>query len=406
MSINAIREQSPMHSPVFTRPISRTHALHKQTSPGGERTIDDATMRSRLDRGIAAFFFDAVKVALGHPAWWRIAIRLFMNQRASAKKRASWLEQGVHVPPFMVLSVTSRCNLRCAGCYANALHQKKGPELTTERLGAVLAEAEGLGVSSVLVAGGEPLTRSDIFDITKRFPRMTFPLFTNGMLLDQTALKRLQEQRQVIPVLSIEGNRLETDDRRGEGVFAQIESSMRLLRKNGLFFGCSITVTGKNFDLVMSREWISRFYRSGCRLFVFVEYVPVAAGSEDLVLSQEQRTLLISISDRLRKQYRSLFLAFPGDEDKFGGCLAAGRGFIHISPTGDLEPCPFAPYSDRNVAETSLKRSLGSPLLAKIRENHGKLQETSGGCALWKEREWVASIAGNNGAVEKNPISR
>jgi MoaA/NifB/PqqE/SkfB family radical SAM enzyme len=393
MSVNAIREQSPMHSTAFARPAGRTHALYKQTRPGVEREIDDTTMRSRLDRGISAFFFDALKVACGHPSWWGIAVRLFLNQRASAKKRASWLEQSVQVPPFMVLSVTSRCNLRCAGCYANALHQKKGPELTTERLGAILAEAEGLGVSSVLVAGGEPLTRSDIFDITKRFPNMTFPLFTNGMLLDQTVVKRLQAQRHVIPVLSIEGNRLETDDRRGEGVFAQIESSMKLLQKSGLFFGCSITVTAKNFDLVMSREWISRLYRSGCRLFVFVEYVPVTAGSDDLVLSPEQRTLLISTSDRLRKHYRSLFLAFPGDEDQFGGCLAAGRGFIHISPTGDLEPCPFAPYSDRNVAETSLKRALGSSLLKKIRENHANLQETAGGCALWAEREWVASIS-------------
>jgi MoaA/NifB/PqqE/SkfB family radical SAM enzyme len=393
MSINAIREQSLMHSTVFVRPISRTPAFHKQAKPGTKRTIDDTTMRSRLDRGIAAFFLDALKVALGHPAWWRIAIRLFLNQRTAAKKRAAWLEQNVHVPPLVVLSVTSRCNLRCAGCYAGALHHKKGSELSADRLGAVLVEAEGLGVSAVLVAGGEPLTRSDIFDVTKRFPRMAFPLFTNGTLLDQTVVKRLREQRHVIPVLSIEGNRLETDDRRGEGVFAQIESSMKLLRKNNLFFGCSITVTRKNFDLVTGREWISRLYRSGCRLFVFVEYVPVAAGSDDLVLSQEQRTLLISTANLLRKLYRSLFLAFPGDEDQFGGCLAAGRGFIHISSTGDLEPCPFSPYSDRNVQEISLKRALRSPLLEKIRENHGALQETAGGCALWAQREWVASVA-------------
>jgi MoaA/NifB/PqqE/SkfB family radical SAM enzyme len=406
MSINAIREQSPMHSTVIVRPAGRTHTLHKQTSPVVERTIDDAAMRSRLDRGIAAFFFDALKVTFGHPAWWRIAIRLFLNQRAAAKKRSSWLEQSVHVPPFVVLSVTSRCNLRCAGCYANALHQKKGPELSIERLGVILAEAEGLGVSSVLVAGGEPLTRSDIFDVTKRFPRMTFPLFTNGTLLDQTLVKRLREQRHVIPVLSIEGNRLETDNRRGEGVFTQIESSMRLLRKGGLFFGCSITVTARNYSLATSREWIERLYRSGCRLFIFVEYVPVEAGTEDLILSEVQRRFLIETAADMRKKFHALFLAFPGDEDQFGGCLAAGRGFVHISPTGDLEPCPFAPYSDRNVSETSLKRSLGSPLLEKIRQNHGKLHETAGGCSLWTEREWVASIAGQNGAAEKNPISR
>ncbi|MBN1130204.1 MAG: radical SAM protein [Chitinispirillaceae bacterium] len=358
--------------------------------------MTDAVMRSRLDRGILSFFFDALKVALPRPAWWRIALRLFLAQRAAAKKRASWLPQNVQVPPFMVLSVTNRCNLRCAGCYAKALHHKKAPELSGDRLSELLLEALGLGVSSVLIAGGEPLTRTDLLDITARFPGITFPLFTNGILLDAAIARRLRKQRNVIPVLSIEGNRLETDDRRGEGVFAQVEASMAVARKHGLFFGCSVTVTRSNFDLVMSDDWIRRFCKAGCRLFVFVEYVPVAEGSNALVLSQEQRLFLIDKAGTSRKTFRSLFLAFPGDEDQFGGCLAAGRGFIHISPSGDLEPCPFAPYADRNVAETSLKRALGSPLLKKIRENHGALQETAGGCSLWAEREWVASIAGQD----------
>jgi MoaA/NifB/PqqE/SkfB family radical SAM enzyme len=153
----------------------------------------------------------------------------------------------------------------------------------------------------------------------------------------------------------------------------------------------------------MSAEWITRFHRAGCRLFVFVEYVPVSEGSDDLVLSQEQRRHLIEKSGTLRNKFRSLFLAFPGDEDQFGGCLAAGRGFVHLNPSGDVEACPFAPYADRNVAETSLKRALGSRLLKKIRENHDKLQETAGGCSLWAEREWVASIAGHENQIV-NPV--
>jgi MoaA/NifB/PqqE/SkfB family radical SAM enzyme len=355
--------------------------------------VRDESMRLRLDRGISSFFFDALTVALGKPGWWGTALRLFLQQGRAAKKRAEWLRQGVHIPPFVVLSITNACNLRCAGCYAKQLHVKKGPDLSATRLTELLIEAEGLGVSSVLIAGGEPLIRKDLFDITARFPNITFPLFTNGTLLDETIARRLQEQRNVVPVVSIEGNRLETDSRRGEGVFVQAEASMSVARKHGLFFGCSITVTRKNFDLVMSDGWIGRFYKAGCRLFVFVEYVPVAEGSDDQVLSQEQRRRLIEKAGTLRKKFRSLFLAFPGDEDQFGGCLAAGRGFVHISPSGDLEACPFAPYADRNVAETSLKRALGSPLLEKIRQNHDKLQETAGGCSLWAEREWVASIS-------------
>lgn len=72
--------------------------------------------------------------------------------------------------------------------------------------------------------------------------------------------------------------------------------------------------------------------------------------------------------------------------------FSSGRGFVHISPDGFLEPCPFAPYSDTDLRNVSLKEALRSDLLRKIRENHDKLESTSGGCALWTHREWVRSL--------------
>ncbi len=84
----------------------------------------------------------------------------------------------------------------------------------------------------------------------------------------------------------------------------------------------------------------------------------------------------------LRRQYPALFIAFPGDEEAYGGCLAAGRGFIHINPEGNLEPCPFAPYTDTNLTNLPLREALNSQLLKTIRENHDQLTETRGGCAL------------------------
>ena len=70
----------------------------------------------------------------------------------------------------------------------------------------------------------------------------------------------------------------------------------------------------------------------------------------------------------------------------------AGRGFVHVSPEGNLEPCPFAPYSDTNLRDLSLKDALQSELLKEIRQNHEKLTETKGGCALWENREWIDSL--------------
>ncbi|MCL5073057.1 MAG: hypothetical protein M1308_19540, partial [Actinobacteria bacterium] len=100
-----------------------------------------------------------------------------------------------------------------------------------------------------------------------------------------------------------------------------------------------------------------------------------------------------------KSRFPALFIAFPGGEDEMGGCLASGRGFVHISAGGSLEPCPFAPYSDTNLKNLSLKDALNSEFLKKIRESHETLKGTRGGCALWENREWVKSLVNKKGNV-------
>lgn len=93
-----------------------------------------------------------------------------------------------------------------------------------------------------------------------------------------------------------------------------------------------------------------------------------------------------------RDKFLSIFFSFPGDEDKYGGCLSSCRGFIHINANGDVEPCPFSPLSINNVNNTSLEEALQSKFFKSIRENHHKLEESNGGCALWENQEWVKSL--------------
>ena len=73
--------------------------------------------------------------------------------------------------------------------------------------------------------------------------------------------------------------------------------------------------------------------KAGGKLFFFVEgNVPVNEGTEDWVLTNEQRADLLAATNTFRAMLRACLFAFPGDEEQFGGCLAAGRGFVHISP--------------------------------------------------------------------------
>jgi MoaA/NifB/PqqE/SkfB family radical SAM enzyme len=74
------------------------------------------------------------------------------------------------------------------------------------------------------------------------------------------------------------------------------------------------------------------------------------------------------------------------------GELSAGKGFVHINAFGDLEPCPFAPFSDINVRDHSLKDALQSRLCKKIRQIPELSRETGGGCILWQERKLVQSL--------------
>jgi MoaA/NifB/PqqE/SkfB family radical SAM enzyme len=346
-----------------------------------------------FDAQVARVFKYAARAAWKNPKQALFFARIQAAQSRSARVRDRQRERGVQVPPLLIASITSRCNLHCRGCYARARHGSHRPEMTDEQWAGLFEQAQELGVSVIMLAGGEPLLRPQILDVTRKFPDIIFPLFTNGLLLDDAVIARFRGQPQVIPVLSIEGWEPETDTRRGSGVFESVAAAAEKLRAAGLFFGVSLTVTRRNFEAVTAEGLVQALIGNGCSLFIFVEYTPAEPGTEDLTLLPEQRHELVEFSTGLQERSRPVFIVFPGDEEQFGGCLAAGRGFAHVGPDGSLEPCPFAPFSDSSVADLPLEQALASHLLKAIRDNHDELKETRGGCALWRKREWVESLA-------------
>lgn len=352
-----------------------------------------STYRKALNRAIFRFYCAALSIALRRPRHLPMALRCALNQFSAARKRNRLHAAGQPIPPMLILSITGRCNLSCRGCYSHHLGFSKDQELGRGNVIRILADAERLGVGTVLVAGGEPFVRADdIWEFTRKFPSLLFAIFSNGLLIDAAALKNIRKSKNIVPVISLEGHNADTDNRRGQGVANRVAGVLQALQTSGIFFGVSVTVSRDNFDHVLSASFVDGLVDSGCSLIFFVEYVPVEAGSEDQVIDTIQRQELLRRVEELRRTKHLLCVAFPGEEEEFGGCLAAGRGFVHISPSGMLEPCPFAPYSDTNLANVSLGQGLASPLLAAIRANHSRLQETRGGCALWNQRDWVRSL--------------
>ena len=367
-----------------------------KTSPGlaGVKKRDkDPEYRRRFDTVIATVFQQALSIIQASPGLLLTGTKIAYYQKKAAKTRQKYEREGLFVPPVMIISITTRCNLACAGCYMKQQRMHQAPEMSPDRLRSIVAEAADLGVSVIVIAGGEPLLRKDeILSLAQSFPKILFPLFTNGLMIDEETALKLAGLNNIVPMISFEGFRNDTDIRRGTGVYDRLLSSCSVLQKNGIFFGCSVTVTSANITRVTDEEFIQGMLEAGARVFAFVEYVPIEPGTENLVLTTDQQKVLHARISALEEKFPALFIGFPGDEEQFGGCLAAGRGFIHISSSGNVEPCPAAPFSDANLVNVSLKDALKSSFLDKIRQHHNLLTETKGGCALWTNREWVQTL--------------
>ncbi|MBP5384237.1 MAG: radical SAM protein [Lachnospiraceae bacterium] len=350
-----------------------------------------------MSRGVERIVSEAMRATLKNPRESAYMVRFAAASKAASRKRKALEKKGEHIPPFLIASITSSCNLHCAGCYSRCNHattdEAPAAQLSEKDWRRIFDEADDLGVSFILLAGGEPLLRKDVIDAAGEKPNILFPVFTNGTFMGEKYFELFDRCRNIIPIMSIEGNKDITDSRRGEGVYDKLISNMEELDKRGLIFGASITVTTDNYRDVSSEEFIGLLSDKGCRAVIFVEFVPVTDESTKLAPGEEEREYLRSRITQLREEHpEMLFISFPGDEKSSGGCIAAGRGFFHINSHGDAEPCPFSPYSDINVRETSLKEAMHSNLFRSLIDGGLLEDDHKGGCVLFEKRDQVIGI--------------
>lgn len=350
-----------------------------------------------MTRGVERIVTDSLKATLKDPRESAFMVKFAAASRKASKIRAEEEKNGVHIPPFLIASITSSCNLHCAGCYSRCNHATQDSEpvrqLTSEEWFSIFREADEIGISYILLAGGEPLLRRDIIEAAGKMQNIIFPIFTNGTYMDEKYFSLFDQCRNLIPVMSIEGGKEETDRRRGEGIYDKLVSNMDSFHEKGLLFGGSVTVTTENVCEVISAAFLESLSKRGCKLVVYVEFVPVTEESGELAPGEEERELLKNGIEQLRREYPEMvFVSFPGDEKSSGGCIAAGRGFFHINSHGGAEPCPFSPYSDINVRDTSLKAAMKSRLFQALRDGDLLADDHAGGCVLYEKREQVEAL--------------
>ena len=347
-----------------------------------------------MTAGVENIIKNAVKVTLTNPAQSIFMAKFAVSAKASSKRREISEKAGEHIPAFLIASITSSCNLHCAGCYARAVHScvddKPTGQLSAEEWDSIFEQAEEMGISFILLAGGEPMIRRDVMEMAGKRQNILFPIFTNGTLIDDIYMGMMKRSRNLLPIFSIEGKEKQTDSRRGEGVYAKVLSAMEEMQRERLMFGSSVTVTKENLEEVTSDAFIQKLAERDCKALFFVEFVPMTRELEKLAPGDLEREYMNRRLAEIRKKYQDMvFLCFPGDEKSSGGCIAAGRGFFHINSHGGAEPCPFSPYSDVNVRDTSLREALHSNLFLKLQNSGTLMEDHKGGCVLYEKRKEV-----------------
>ena len=348
---------------------------------------------------------------LRHPKYLLIFKKLVKSFKKSLELRNRAKAEGYLVPPFMILSITRQCNLHCAGCYAaevGTLDIESSSQLKIDEWRSIIKEANDLGVFAYIIGGGEPFLFPGLLDLSKEFSDRLFLIFTNGTAIKENDFKRLKKLKNTAVIVSLEGDREATDYRRGEGVYEKALATLKRLNKIGVLNGISVTINGLNYEHWMNPQLVDSLIKKGIRIGFFLEYIPSKKDiTTSLMLTEQERKAFRAKILEYRSKKRIYLIHSPGDEELLGGCVSAGRGFAHITPSGDLTPCPVSNIASHNLKTSTLEEGLKSRLFKVIRENEHLLETEGVPCALFAHKEEVEELAKSVGGYvisEKQPI--
>jgi MoaA/NifB/PqqE/SkfB family radical SAM enzyme len=313
------------------------------------------------------------------------------------QKKKKIEELGVNIPFIILIDPTSACNLRCEGCWAGA--QMKYDTLSYELLDRILTEAKELGIYWIAMSGGEPFVYPYLFEIAEKHNDMAFMIYTNGTLIKDEVADKIVELGNIAPAISLEGWKERTDARRGEGVFDKIVSAMDRLRSRGALFGASLTITRENYKEVTSDEFIDFLINKGAIYGWSFHYIPIGRNpNTNLMLKPEQRAYLIERLNYLRTHNPFMLMDFWNDGEFTKGCIAGGRSYFHITPSGKVAPCAFAQFTCDNIKEKSLLDVLKSPLFSAYQKRQPFCKNHLRPCPIIDNPDVLKEIVKESGA--------
>lgn len=271
------------------------------------------------------------------------------------------------------IHLTHACNLRCSYCYFDA-GEPIDNELSLDELRLLFKEINLFTPQKVVLTGGEPLLRSDLFDIAEAFRevapdrKIRLRLISNGMLIDKQEALRIAKFFDEVRI-SIDGPREINDRLRGNGAFDGALQAANVLRSAGVHPSVSITVTTENIAYLSG--FLSFLLREGVTTdFHLAPFRPVGRGALHPDLACSPREARLAIADFWQRHFgiHSNF-AESSSNANLASCGNCGVGsYLNILPDGSVYPChvlSVPKFLLGNVRQTKLSAIVQESTLLK-----------------------------------------
>ncbi|MCK5097514.1 MAG: heme b synthase [Desulfobacteraceae bacterium] len=303
--------------------------------------------------------------------------------------------------------VTRRCNLSCKHCRAVAEDHPYDNELDTKASFKLLDEIKKTGEPIVILTGGEPLLRDDIFDIasygTKIGLRMV--MAPNGTLINKDNARKMKESGIKRISVSLDGSTPQThDDFRGlDKAFEQSLQGIEIAKEAGLEFQINTTITKTNLDeipkiLKLAEELgavahhIFLLVPTGRGKYIIDSGIDAKQYEKTLnwFYDQREKTSLQLKATCAPHYYRILRQRAKEDGEKVTfethgldavtrGCLA-GTGFCFVSHVGRVQTCGFLDVDCGDVTKQPFNEIWDNSKVFKELRNFSNLDGKCGIC--------------------------
>jgi MoaA/NifB/PqqE/SkfB family radical SAM enzyme len=280
---------------------------------------------------------------------WKLAYNMGYKGMRAVQKHKRRLKRGEFFPPFLYISIINSCNLRCQGCWVDVAAKQQTIDLPS--MNRMIGEAKAVGNSFFGILGGEPFMHPEILKIFAAHPDCYFQVFTNGQFITDEVAQAMRRAGNVTPLVSIEGSEIISDQRRGRPhVFSKTMAGLQNCLDNKVLTGVCTSLCQTNIDDLLTDRWVDRLIEMGVLYLWYHTYRPVGPEAKpELALTpqQQRRVRQFVVNTRVNKPI-GVVDAYYDDRGK--ALCPAATGFTHhISPWGDIEPCPIVQFAKESI---------------------------------------------------------